>query len=458
MTKSGWGIQLFLLAGMLLTVFIHPVIDQLIDQREVQPAILDGVDGSGKEYTVSEGDYRLAEPLVIEGHGTSNEPIVITVEGVFHQPTSEPAIIIKGDWIKLIGIEVDGSNDVVSQPAITITNASNILIQDCNIHSGTGNGILITNGANNVEIDNCTISNMDELANGIYNPIPQILFCLLGIGSLVVTIYNPEKSIPIAMIGALILVSVTPLAHNQFFRGDGRDSHGIAIMSGTSNVHIHDCEIWGNSGDSIQIVYVGPSNAIPADNVLIENNTLWGNREESIDVKTSSNVKIINNQFSGSRSATTSSGGKLVVIHGNPMNVEVSNNEFSWASRGISSHAANTPKYQEWPKLPVNISINNNSFDLIDGGMFGDGIVVDVYDSRNVIVENNTYDDVGIFFMDREKPESVVIVRDNIEQSIDDREEPEFYGNIPEWGAYLAQNLVLLSIPVGGILYFVRKR
>ena len=449
---------MFLLAGLLLVVFIHPVIDQLIDQREVQPAILDEVEGSGKEYTVSEGEYHLAEPLVIEGHGTSDEPIVITVEGVFHQPTSEPAIVIKGDWIRLIGMEIDGSNDAVSQPAIVIMNASNILIQDCNIYGGTGNGILIASGTDNVEIDNCTISDMDELANGLYHPAPQILFCLLGIGSLAVTIYAPKKTIPLAMIGALILISVTPLAHNQFFRGDGRDSHGIAVMHGTSNIHIHDCEIWGNSGDSIQVVYSGSSDLVPADNVLIENNTLWGNREESIDIKTSSNVKIINNKFSGSRSSTTSSGGKLVVIHGNPMNIEVSNNEFSWASRGISSHAANTPKYEEWPQLPVNISINNNSFDLIDGGMLGDGIVVDVYDSQNVVVENNIYDDVGIFFMDRGKPESVVIVSDNVEQDIVDVAEPEFYGNLPEWGAYLAQNLLLLSAPVAGIRYLVRKR
>ena len=128
MTKNGWGIQLFLLAGMLLTVFIHPVIDQLIEQREVQPTILDGVEGSGKEYTVSEGDYRLAEPLVIEGQGTSDNPIVITVEGVFYQPTGESAIIIKGDWIKLIGIEVDGSNDAVSPVSYTHLTLPTILL------------------------------------------------------------------------------------------------------------------------------------------------------------------------------------------------------------------------------------------------------------------------------------------------------------------------------------------
>ena len=64
-------------------------------------------------------------------------------------------------WIKIKGVE--GDRDVIAsnntQVAVLISNAEYVILENLNIQGGYAHGVLVTNGANNIRISNCEISN-----------------------------------------------------------------------------------------------------------------------------------------------------------------------------------------------------------------------------------------------------------------------------------------------------------
>ncbi len=170
---------------------------------------------------------------------------------------------------------------------------------------------------------------------------------------------------------------------HDFTRGND-DSHGIVIQPTTKKITIRNNDIHDNSGDSVQCL--GPegfSSLPPADGVVIENNHLYSNRENAVDIKTCANVIVRNNRMHGFRMAS-SAKGDAVVIHMSAKNVTVEGNDISDCGKGISIGGNHTGP------VPTNIRIEKNRIhDLTtETGMEGTGIRVE--NSSGAKLLNNT--------------------------------------------------------------------
>ncbi|WP_341870932.1 right-handed parallel beta-helix repeat-containing protein, partial [Corallococcus llansteffanensis] len=170
-----------------------------------------------------------------------------------------------------------------------------------------------------------------------------------------------------------------------FVRTTGnQDSHGIVVQSGSFDVTVRNNDIHDNSGDSVQCLGPeGVSNLPPAKGLLVENNHLFGNRENAVDIKTCQDVTIRNNRMHHFQKSATATGEALV-IHYSANNVVVEDNELYDASKGISVGGNH-----EGP-VPQGIVVRRNRVhDITDAGG-GEGTGIRLENSQGTVVANNT--------------------------------------------------------------------
>ncbi|NPC78489.1 DUF1565 domain-containing protein, partial [Pyxidicoccus fallax] len=167
---------------------------------------------------------------------------------------------------------------------------------------------------------------------------------------------------------------------HDFARGSV-DSHGVVIAPTSRDITVRGNDIHDNSGDSVQCL--GPegfSNATPARGVLIENNHMYDNRENAVDIKTCHDVTVRGNRMHGFTKSSTSRGEALVV-HYSAKNVIVEDNDVSNSSLGIAvgGNRVGAP--------PTNVSVRRNR---IHGLKTPEGSGIRIENGVDVRVLHNT--------------------------------------------------------------------
>lgn len=172
---------------------------------------------------------------------------------------------------------------------------------------------------------------------------------------------------------------------HDFVRTTGnKDSHGIVMQPASYNLTVRNNDIHDVSGDSVQCL--GPegfSQLPPATGLLVENNHLFGNRENAVDIKTCHDVIIRNNRMHHFVASDTAKGEALV-IHYSANNVLVEDNELYDASKGISIGGNH-----EGPVPQAVVVRRNRVHDITDAGG-GEGTGIRLENSKGTVVVNNT--------------------------------------------------------------------
>ena len=166
----------------------------------------------------------------------------------------------------------------------------------------------------------------------------------------------------------------------------GQDAHGVVIQPTARNITLRGNVIHDNSGDSIQCYSEdATSSAAPADGVLIEGNDLYGNIEQSLDIKTCYNVTVRRNKMHLARRHPTLGGNGTMVVHMSARNVLIEDNDFYDAGLAIGVGGNRVGPY------PSGIVIRRNRIrDMITlDGMTGGGLHLAV--STGTQVYNNTF-------------------------------------------------------------------
>ncbi|WP_338865121.1 right-handed parallel beta-helix repeat-containing protein [Myxococcus stipitatus] len=284
--------------------------------------------GPGEIIRVQKGTY--AEKLVFDSSvraGTTKAPITLRGEG---KPKLVPtgdgwymALVQRPNW-RIEGFEFDVRNQ--RQLAVTFAgDTQGTVLADNELHSGTfGSGISTDGGARGVTIENNHIHHFAQGAN---------------------------------------------------------DSHGIVIAPTSRDITVRGNDIHDNSGDSVQCL--GPegfSNDTPASGVLVENNRMYDNRENAVDIKTCHNVTVRGNTLHGfARTATAR--GEAIVVHYSAKNVTIEDNDISNASMGVSvgGNRVGAP--------PTNVSVRRNR---IHDLKMPEGSAIRVENGNDVRVLHNT--------------------------------------------------------------------
>lgn len=185
--------------------------------------------------------------------------------------------------------------------------------------------------------------------------------------------------------GARGVIIENNVIHHFWRRND--DSHGVVVQPSARDVTIRGNIIRYNSGDGVQCL--GPegyTNDPPADGVLIEDNDIYGDIEQSIDIKTCYNIVIRGNKLHNARFDPVRGGDGTMIIHMSPRNILIEENDFYDAGLAIgigSNHGG---------PAPANITIQRNRIhDMItqNGLMTGGGL--EINNARDVKVINNTF-------------------------------------------------------------------
>ncbi|WP_147443939.1 right-handed parallel beta-helix repeat-containing protein [Corallococcus sicarius] len=166
----------------------------------------------------------------------------------------------------------------------------------------------------------------------------------------------------------------------------GVDAHGVIIQPTARNITLRDNVIHDNSGDAIQCYSEDGSVAsAPADGVLIEGNDLYGNVEQSLDIKTCHNVTVRRNKMHKALRHPTLGGNGAMVVHMSAKNVLIEDNDFYDAGLAIGVGGNRYGPY------PSGIVIRRNRIrDMLTlGGMTGGGVQLAV--STGTKVYNNTF-------------------------------------------------------------------
>ncbi|QRK09524.1 right-handed parallel beta-helix repeat-containing protein [Archangium violaceum] len=172
--------------------------------------------------------------------------------------------------------------------------------------------------------------------------------------------------------------------HHIFISGD--DAHGVLIQPTARNITVRNNVIHDNSGDAIQCYSEdGSVPGAPADGILIEGNDLYGNIEQSLDIKTCYNVTVRRNKMHLARRHPTLGGNGAMVVHMSAKNILIEDNDFYDAGLAIGVGGNRYGAY------PSGIVIRRNRIrDMItDGGMTGGGLQLAV--STGTQVYNNTF-------------------------------------------------------------------
>ncbi|WP_426751431.1 right-handed parallel beta-helix repeat-containing protein [Myxococcus sp. Y35] len=162
------------------------------------------------------------------------------------------------------------------------------------------------------------------------------------------------------------------------------DSHGVVVQPTSRDVTVRNNDIHDNSGDSVQCL--GPegfSNLPPAEGLLVENNHLYGNRENAVDIKTCFDVVVRNNRMHRFLPTSTAKG-EVVVVHYSASNVLVEDNEIYDSAKGISVGGSRDGA------LPSGVIVRRNRLhDITDAGG-GEGTAIRLENSEGTLVVNNT--------------------------------------------------------------------
>ncbi|WNZ65060.1 right-handed parallel beta-helix repeat-containing protein [Myxococcus sp. MxC21-1] len=162
------------------------------------------------------------------------------------------------------------------------------------------------------------------------------------------------------------------------------DSHGVVVQPTSRDVTVRNNDIHDNSGDSVQCL--GPegfSNLPPAENLLVENNHFYGNRENAVDIKTCYGVTIRNNRMHHFL-PTSTARGDVVVIHYSASNVLVEDNEIYDGAKGIAVGGTRDGA------MPTGVVIRRNRvYDMTEAGG-GEGTGIRLENSKGTRVVNNT--------------------------------------------------------------------
>ncbi|NNB95104.1 DUF1565 domain-containing protein [Corallococcus exiguus] len=172
---------------------------------------------------------------------------------------------------------------------------------------------------------------------------------------------------------------------HDFVRTTGnKDSHGIVMQPASYDATVRNNDIHDVSGDSVQCL--GPegfSDLPPATGLLVENNHLFNNRENAVDIKTCHDVIIRNNRMHHFVASDTAKGEALV-IHYSANNVLVEDNELYDASKGIAVGGNH-----EGPVPQAVVVRRNRVHDITDAGG-GEGTAIRLENSKGAVVVNNT--------------------------------------------------------------------
>jgi hypothetical protein len=165
-----------------------------------------------------------------------------------------------------------------------------------------------------------------------------------------------------------------------------KDGHGVLIQPTARNITVRDNVIHDNSGDSIQCY--SPDGSVPgapADGLLIEGNDLYGNIEQSIDIKTCYNVTIRRNKMHKARRHPRLGGNGALVVHMSARDVLIEENDFYDAGLAIGIGG------NRYGPMPSGIVIRRNLIRdmLTQGGMTGGGLQLAVSTGTQVV--NNTF-------------------------------------------------------------------
>ncbi|AKQ67047.1 putative lipoprotein [Myxococcus hansupus] len=162
------------------------------------------------------------------------------------------------------------------------------------------------------------------------------------------------------------------------------DSHGVVVQPTSRNVTVRNNDIHDVSGDSVQCL--GPegfSGLPPAEDLLIENNHFYANRENAVDIKTCYGVTLRNNRMHQFLPSSTARGD-VVVIHYSASNILVEDNEIYDGAKGIAVGGNHDGA------MPNGVVIRRNRVHDITEAGGGEGTAIRLENSKGTTVVNNT--------------------------------------------------------------------
>jgi nitrous oxidase accessory protein NosD len=172
---------------------------------------------------------------------------------------------------------------------------------------------------------------------------------------------------------------------HDFVKSAGdHDSHGVVVQPTSRDITVRNNDIHDNSGDSVQCL--GPegfSSLPPAQGLLVENNHLYGNRENAVDIKTCYDVTIRNNRMHHFQPSATAKGD-AVVVHMSARNVLIEDNEVYDAGKGISIGGNHVGP------VPAGVVVRRNRVHDLTTVGGGEGTGIRLENSDGAMVVNNT--------------------------------------------------------------------
>jgi parallel beta helix pectate lyase-like protein/uncharacterized protein DUF1565 len=172
------------------------------------------------------------------------------------------------------------------------------------------------------------------------------------------------------------------------FQRVGEDAHGILVQPGSKQITILRNVLHDNSGDSIQCI--GPedlSSEPPADGVTIQDNTMYHDGEQAVDVKTCSNVLIKHNVMRDYLEALP--GGCSVVVHMSASEVTIQDNDISNVGKAIAIGGNHVGP------VPYHVVVKQNRIRNVVKGNQLEGVGIRLENSQSARVFNNTFSGVG---------------------------------------------------------------
>lgn len=172
--------------------------------------------------------------------------------------------------------------------------------------------------------------------------------------------------------------------HGFVKTGGNQDSHGIVVQPTSHDITVRNNDIHDNSGDSVQCL--GPegfSSLPPAEGLLVENNHLYSNRENAVDIKTCHDVTIRHNKMHGFKPSATAKGD-AVVVHYSAAQVTIEDNEIYDSGKGISVGGNHVGP------VPTGVVVRRNRVHDITTTGGGEGTGIRVENSSGAQVVNNT--------------------------------------------------------------------
>ena len=256
-------------------------------------------------------------------NGTPQAPIeIVGGPGVRIEAPPDPGsgliVLTRSHWhLRHLEVAMGG----VAKPALRLVGpgAHHLRIDSCHFHGGGSSGISMGVGSHHLRITRCTI-------HDFIHPTPPI------------------------------------------------DAHGISIRAGSSDILVADCHIYRNSGDSIQVTGPeqcggGPASLRPepARRITISGNRMHDDRENAIDIKTSSDIRIEGNLMWGYRPSRTSNG-VAVTIHYGSRRITVTGNHIARSTTGIAVHRGSMKK-RPHPLHPAEIEVSDNVIEGTAGSL-----------------------------------------------------------------------------------------